>query len=214
MRRASVSALTALAVLTAATLLIPAGRAFAHAAYDHSTPAKDEVVPAPPAQIDAYFKQDIFRQAGTYYLRVFSDDNTTQVSEGDGTIDDNDRRHMFVALPAGLANGRYIVHWATLSDEDGEEDSGMYCFYIGVEPTPAQQAECASFEPTPVPTIGAATQATSAATANPTATLAPGDTNDDDGDSNTGVIIGVVIAIVAVVVVGGGAALWFRSRQA
>jgi methionine-rich copper-binding protein CopC len=213
-RSAWVQTLGALALVLGVVLLTPAGRAAAHAAYDHSTPAKDEVVPA-ASQVDVYFKQDVFKVAGQYYVRVFANDGTTQVSPGDGTVDDSNRKHISAVLPAGLAQGRYIVNWHTVSDEDGEEDSGAFCFYVAVQPTAAQQAECASFEPTPVPTIADATASgspvatqTAAATAAPT----PGSTSSG-GSSSTGVVIGVVGAIAAVVVLGG-AGLWWRSRRA
>jgi len=219
MRWTHIHALGALVFIVSVALLIPAGRAFAHAGYDHSTPAKDEVVPTAPVQVDAYFKQKTFRQTGAFYLRVYADDNTTQVSQGDGTLDDIDRHHMSAALPAGLPKGRYIVHWATQSDEDGESDSGMYCFYIGVQPTAAQQAECASFAPTTVPTIGGTSQATSAATSSPSTTAAtpvstPAGKSDSGGGGNTGVIVGVGIGAIVAVIVVGGAGLWWRSRQA
>ena len=218
MKRTHFFALGAFAFVISIVSVFPALQAFAHAAYDHSAPAKDEVVPTEPAQVDAYFKQTIFRQAGADYLRVFADDNTTQDTQGDGTVDDSDRTHMFVALPAGLPNGRYVVHWMTTSDEDSDKDSGMYCFYIGVQPTAAQQAQCASFAPTPVPTLGGTLQATSAAT-QPASTVgatsaATPTTSSDGGGGNTGVIVVVIVAVIAVVVIGGGAGLWWRSRQA
>jgi methionine-rich copper-binding protein CopC len=212
-RSAWVQTSGALALVLGVVLLTPAGRAAAHAAYDHSTPAKDEVVPTAPSQVDVYFKQDVFKQAGSYYLRVFSDAGS-QVTD-DGTVDDNDRTHMSVALPRGLPHGRYTVQWKTTSDEDGEEDSGAFCFYLGVQPTAAQQAECASFAPTPVPTIAAATASGSpVATQTPTPTAAPTPGSTSSGaSSSTGVVLGVVGVIVAVVI-AGGAGLWWRSRRA
>jgi methionine-rich copper-binding protein CopC len=214
-KQSHVRILGGLALLFGAVLLTPAGRAAAHAAYDHSTPAKDEVVPTAPSQVDVYFKQDVFKVAGQYYVRVFADDATTQVSTGDGSVDDNDRKHISAALPADLAQGRYIVKWHTVSDEDGEPDSGAFCFYVGVQATAAQQAECASFAPTPVPTIAAATvssspPATAAATAVPTSAS----TSGGGGSSSTGVMIGIVIGVIVALVVVGGAGLWWRSRQA
>lgn len=221
MKRSHLQMLGALALLLGVVLLTPAGRAAAHAAYDQSTPAKDEVVPTAPSQVDVYFKQDVFKVAGNYYVRVFADDGTTHVSTGDGTVDDSNRKHISTTLPADLVQGRYIVKWHTLSDEDAEEDSGAFCFYIGVQPTAAQQAECASFAPTPVPTLGATSEATSAATqqASPAATssalprLSDGLNEGRGGGSNTGVLIGVVAGMIVAVIVGA-AGLWWRSRRA
>jgi methionine-rich copper-binding protein CopC len=216
MKRAHLRILGALALLLGAGLLTPAGKAAAHAAYDHSTPAQDEVVPTAPSQVDVYFKQDVFKAAGQYYVRVFADDGTTQVGTGDGAVDDNNRKHISAALPANLAQGRYIVKWHNVSDADGDPDSGTFCFYVAVQPTSAQQAECASFVPTPVPTIAPATgqsspSATAAATAVPTK---PSTSGGGGGSSSTGVVVGVVVGVIVAVVVVGGAGLWWRSRQA
>jgi methionine-rich copper-binding protein CopC len=215
MKRAQIRALGALAFLFSAALLIPAGKAAAHAAFDHSTPAQDEVVPTAPSQVDLYFKQAVFKAAGQYYVRVFADDGTTQVSTGDGTVDDNNRKHISAALPANLAQGRYIVKWHNVSDEDGDPDTGAFCFYIGVQPTAAQQAECASFAPPPAPTIADATASRSPVATQTPAPLhsGPGNTSSGGG-SSTGVIIGVVAGVIVAVVVVGGAGLWWRSRGA
>ena len=220
MKRSYVQILGAMAVLLAAALLLPAGRAAAHAAYDHSTPAQDEVVPTAPSQVDVYFKQDVFKVAGAYYVRVF-DDQATQMSDGDGVVDDNDRKHITATVTSTLPDGRYIVRWMNTSDEDGDEAEGAFCFYINVQPTAADTAECAGLNPTEEPAAtgspGATTQATSAATSATTPeaspTVAPEPNNKDNG-SNTGVIVGVIVAVAVVVVVVGGAALYLRRPRA
>jgi hypothetical protein len=194
--------------------------AFAHAEYESSTPAKDAVVQAAPAQVDVFFSQEMARQEGRYFLRVFNEQDT-QVSQGDGTIDDNDRTHMFTALPVDLAPGRYVVRWMNVSDEDGDEADGAFCFYITVQPTAEQQAACAALNgeeggATTTPAAPTATQppATSVPTepAGVTPTATPGDTSEDKDDGvPTGAIIGGVIAgVVALVVVGGAVAIWLR----
>ncbi len=196
---------------------------FAHAEYERSTPAKDEVVAAAPAQMDVYFSQEVFRQEGANFVRVFHEgvnDAGTQVSEGDGVIDDNDRTHITATLQAGLAEGRYIVRWQSLSDADGDDDEGAFCFYVVVQPTAEQAAECSAFsdeeEPTTAATSGGGETPgvtageTAAVDATPTIAETVG---DDDGSSNTGVIIGIIVAVVVVAVVGGGVALYMRQRQ-
>jgi methionine-rich copper-binding protein CopC len=210
MKRSHAQILGAVAVLLAAALLVPADRAAAHADYESSTPAKGEVVPSAPTQVDVFFSQDVFKQAGANYVRVFGDDLSTQVSDGDGTVDDDNRRHISATLPAGLANGRYIVRWMTTSDDDGDTDDGAYCFYIGVQPTADQQAECAAFEPAEAPT-SAATTTSEQPTPVPTDDDTPG-ADDDDGTS-TGVIIGIVAGVVVAVVIVGGSGFWFMRRR-
>jgi methionine-rich copper-binding protein CopC len=215
------AALAGLTVAASFVLVEGAPSAFAHAEYESSTPAKNEVLQTPPARVDVFYAQEMSRQAGRYFLRVFNEQDV-QVSEGDGTIDDDDRTHMFATLPADLAPGRYIVDWMNLSDEDGDEDAGKFCFYVAVQPTPEQQAECAAFEEAEggaTPTAGGATATAAPATSVPTEpagtspTATPEDTSEDedDGGTSTGLIIGGVIAgVVALVIVGGAAAIWLR----
>lgn len=206
-------ALFAVAVLGA--LVIPA-YVSAHADYDHSVPNRDEVVPEAPAQIDVYFKQEIFRQEGSNFVRVF-DSSATQVSDGDGVIDDDDRTHISATLQPDLQPGRYIVRWKTLSDIDRDDDEGAFCFYIAVEPSLSEQEECAAFageQETP----GAATTEPAGATpttpeASPVSTPVPtpAATEDDSGGgTSTGLIAGIIAGVAVVVVVGGGAIIWLR----
>lgn len=219
MKRSYVQIPGAMAVLLAAALLIPAGRAAAHADYERSEPGRDAVVQTSPATVDVFFTQELFRQQGANFVRVFNDQNA-QVSDGDGVIDDNDRKHMAATIPATLPEGRYIVRWQSLSDADGDDDEGAFCFYVVVQPTAEQAAECAALaateEPEATGTAGAGTP--SAATAEPTAAeatptaIAP--TDDDDNDSNTGVIVGIVVAVAVVVVVAGGVAFYLRRPRA
>ena len=223
MKRTQQQALGALAFVLSLALLIPASRAAAHAGYDHSTPGADEVVQQQPARVDVYFGQEVFRQAGANFVRVFNDQDA-QVSTGDGTVDDDDRTHIFADVEPDLPAGRYIVRWQTLSDEDGDSADGAFCFYIQVQPTAGQQAECASFAPqeTPAPTqaeasptAGGATPTTAAET--PAASPSPTPVSDGGGGggSNTGAIVaGVIVGVIAAVVVVGGAAIWLRRMLA
>lgn len=198
-------------VIAGAGLLLSPGDAFAHADYESSTPAKDEVVQQPLAQVDVIFTQEVSRQGDQSSVRVFNEANT-QVSEGPGVVDDADRTHISAALPADLAPGRYIVRWTTISDEDGDEDEGAFCFYVGVEPTAAQQAECATFdEEEPTVTAGGATVTSQEPGATPTSA----DGNDDDDGGNSGAVAAVIVGVViAVAVVGGALFLWVRRSRA
>jgi methionine-rich copper-binding protein CopC len=197
-------------------LLVPATGVLGHAAYDHSTPAQNEVVTTPPTQVDVFFKEDLRVVAGQYFVHV-ENDSGTQVSDGDGAVDDNDRSHITASIPTALADGRYIVRWKTVSDEDGDEAEGAFCFFVGTQPTGTQSTECAALEATPteeatVTGTPPTAEVTSATTPAPSPTVAPS-TNKDNG-SNTGLIVGVIIGVIAVVVVvGGGAALYMRRSQ-
>jgi methionine-rich copper-binding protein CopC len=210
-------------VSMAAAVFLPALTAFGHADYDSSTPDKDEVVATAPTEIEAVFTQEIRRTEGAYYLRV-EDASGTQVSDGDGAINDDDRTIMTATFPSALANGTYIVRWMTTSDDDGDADEGAFCFHVGDQPSTEQQAECAALaeeeEPTAAATTGGETPeataaATSADTAEPDGSPTPADGSDqeDDDDSNTGIIIGIIVTVIAVIAVGGGIAVYMRQRQ-
>jgi hypothetical protein len=100
----------------------------------------------------------------------------------------------------------------TLSDADGDDDEGAFCFYVAVEPTEAQQAECAELagEEDASPTPGAT------ATGEPpvaTATPADGGAEGDGGGSNGALIGGVIGGIAVVAVVGAGLVLWQRRSK-
>jgi methionine-rich copper-binding protein CopC len=195
----------ALLALLGAGLFASAELALAHADYERSQPAQNEVLPDSPEQVDVWFTQEVFKREGENFVRVFDEQNA-QVSEGDGEVDDDDRSHVFTTLPPGLQPGRYIVRWKTLSDIDGDRDEGAFCFYVAVEPTADQEADCAELsgeeEEPPPPTSVAA----------PTAIASDGDADGDgDGAPAAAIIGGVVAAIVAVVAVAGGFVLWRRS---
>jgi methionine-rich copper-binding protein CopC len=190
-----------------------------HADYASSTPGRNEVVQEPPAQVEVTFTQEVFRREGENFVRVF-DEAEVQVSEGDGVVDDDDRTLITAQLPPDLEPGRYIVRWKTLSAEDGDDDEGALCFYVQVEPTEAQEAECAEFDEdaegtaTPAAT-GAETPDGGTAPSEVTATPVPatdGTESNDGGGMSTAAIVGIVIAVgVGVVVVVAGVAVWLRK---
>ncbi len=131
----------------AAVLLVFAGTspraALAHANYDRSTPAGGAVIPRAPARLDAWFTQEIFRREGANALEV-RDEAGIRVDEDDLALDETDRTHLSVGLPADLAAGRYTVAWRTLSAVDGDTAEGSFAFTI--DPTAP--------EPTPTPASG------------------------------------------------------------
>lgn len=200
-----------------AALAIPASVS-GHAGYESSTPDRDEVVQTAPPQVDVFFTQEVFRQQGSNYVRVFNDSGD-QVSEGDGVIDDDDRTHISADMAADVPAGRYIVQWKTLSDIDGEEDSGAFCFYVQTEPTQAQRDECAAFAEqegeTPVATGDAteaaptpeATQPVTEATSTPVASTS---SDDDSGVSSAVIIAGIIVGGVVILAIVAGAFILLR----
>lgn len=128
----------------------------AHAEYERSDPPADAVLPEPPAEVHVWFTQELFRREEANTLEVFGPDGT-QVDNDDAQIDDDDRKHMFVSLQAGLPDGRYTVKYATLSIDDGDSFSGEFSFTIdstaaGLSPTIEIQAVEETPTPAPSPT--------------------------------------------------------------
>jgi len=212
MNRAIQLIATAAAVIVAT--LIAYATVFAHADYESSVPARDEVVAESPERVEVFFTQDVIKREGLYYVRVF-DESSVQVSAGDGLVNDDNRRNMSAELPDPLEPGRYIVEWMTTSDEDGDDATGAFCFYVAVGPTAEQAAECAAFgEDEDAPTASQGTlQPTDAGPTAPSATDAPADGGDEDDESNTGLIVGIIVAVVALVVVAGGGYMWLSRRS-
>ena len=211
---------TLLALVMVLGILAAPSHVSAHSGYDHSEPAQDAVVPAAPVRVDVWFTQEVLRQEGNNFVRVFDEQNV-QVSDGDGVVDDDDRAHIYTTVPADLPDGRYIVRWMTTSFEDGDTDDGAFCFYIAVEPTAGQQAECAALgddSETPGATAGPTEPAVGSPTApavSPTATEpAATDDSDDDGAPTGAIIGGIVAGVVVVALVVGGVVIWLRRTLA
>jgi methionine-rich copper-binding protein CopC len=101
-----------------------------HAAPERFDPAPGAVLSEAPAQIEGWFTQEIRRQEGASFIQVFNVAGD-QVDSGEPVVDDEDRRHMYVGLQPGLGEGRYMVAWQGLSDEDDEFDGGCHWFFVG-----------------------------------------------------------------------------------
>jgi hypothetical protein len=116
------------------------------------------------------------------------------VDQGETQLPTN-RRQMSVGLQPGLGEGRYIVHWSTLDDTDGDTLAGCYVFFVG------QAAADASIQGGE-PLDGGSRCPAVADEATPT----PGeDGHDAEGESDgDGVPVWTLaIAIVGGVIVGG-----------
>jgi hypothetical protein len=109
--------------------LLIAGSAYAHAGYVRSEPGDGAVIAAPPARVDLWFSQELFRRAGENWIRVVGPGEWI-VHTGDAQIDDDDRKHLWVMLQPGLEPGVYRVEWRSLSAEDGDPDEGSFTFTL------------------------------------------------------------------------------------
>lgn len=183
----------ACAALTA--LVISVSAALAHARYDHSTPAQGSVVPAAPARVDIFTAQEMQKQAGADEITVERNDTANSggqvVSTGATTVDDNDRKHFFVALQPNLPAGRYVVSFHNVSDEDGEADHGQFAFYVGNGPTAAQKALDAKLA------------------------ITSQNDNTKQSSSHTGLIVVIAVAVVVVIaLIVAGVLIQQRRRRA
>ena len=141
------------ALLLAALFTGGGQRAFAHAGYQDSTPADGETVTESPERVDVFFGQEIARLGGLptmIVVNVFGD-----IIADEPVLDDTDRKHVYVDLPAALGTGRYTVIWHTLSDEDGEEAQGAFHFFLGEVPgeTTSDTTTPAAATVSPPPTV-------------------------------------------------------------
>ena len=102
----------------------------AHAEFDHSNPAPNSTVAAPPTIVEAWFTEDLDSN-GTNFS-VFGPDGA-QVDKGDSAVDLDDplRRHATVSLKEGLGPGVYTVKWTSVSSIDGDTANGSFTFTVG-----------------------------------------------------------------------------------
>ena len=182
-----------------------------HARLKESIPAVGEVVQASPAEVSITFTNDIQKITGTYGITV-TNDGGQSVTRGEAVLQEDDRSVLVVALQPNLPQGRYVVQYKNISDEDGDPFEAGFAFYVGVEPTEEQRAADALLAPpesasTPTMDAGTPDPATPpvGATASAT-TTAPTDDDDDDGAG------GSTLLIVAAVVVVGAVAGFFGVR--
>jgi methionine-rich copper-binding protein CopC len=99
----------------------------AHAHYDYSVPADNEVLAASPAQVDAYFTQDLMNP-GQNSLDV-RNSNGASVDNNDLTVGVVNARHMRITLPPSLPTDDYTVLWQSHS-VDGHIGTGSFRFIV------------------------------------------------------------------------------------
>ncbi|MGH2620747.1 MAG: copper resistance protein CopC [Anaerolineales bacterium] len=146
-------------------LLLPA-LAEAHASYLRSEPGQGAAVALPPARVDIWFTQELFRRQGENLIAVSGPDGQA-VQVGDPVVDDDDRTHLWVPIESNLLPGAYQVTWRSLSAEDGDRDEGEFAFVFD----PAAAVTSSPMEAS-LPTAGPPTM-TAVAVTQPTPTPTP-----------------------------------------
>ena len=195
---AAIALLCALAFATTAS---------AHARYKTSTPDKGEVLAAAPARVTITFTEEIQKVSGTYGIDV-TKDGGGPVTAGPATVDDADRTKLSVPLQSTLPDGRYIVTWNNVSDDDRDPAKGAFSFYISTQPSAADLAADKQLETigaedeTPTDETPGTTVATPVATSQPSVPPPTATTKKDDGGNGMTITIVVIAAIIAGAVVG------------
>jgi methionine-rich copper-binding protein CopC len=107
-------------------LVVGVSSASAHAPPVRFEPAPGAVLSAAPLRITGWFSSGL---AITSFLRV-SDEQDHRVDLDEVELAAN-RQQISVALPSGLAPGRYLVFWRSVDGQDGEPVAGCYAFFVG-----------------------------------------------------------------------------------
>jgi methionine-rich copper-binding protein CopC len=136
--------------------LLLVGTAYAHSRYVRSEPGAEAIVATPPARVDIWFSQELFRRKGENTIQVTGPDGT-EVSVGDTAIDDDDRTHIWVSLKPNLPAGVYQVVWKNVSLEDGHSFEGSFSFTIDPK---ALVTSTPMGTPTPIGKVASASTAT------------------------------------------------------
>ena len=126
--------LIAVAVALSA-ILIPAGRADAHANQIRSSPAPDSQLDEAPDRVIVWFSEPVEARLST--VRVLNS-RAVDVDNGDSARSPTEPTALVVTLPP-LENGTYTVVWRNVSSVDGHRVVGSFRFAVG-EPLSAAAA--------------------------------------------------------------------------
>ena len=175
----------------------------AHGRQQRSEPADGAVLAESPPRVDMWFTQELRRAGGLPTLDVVN--AAGDVVSEPAVLDDDDRTHVYAALPPTLPDGRYTVIWHGLSDEDGDESRGAFHFYVGEGPETASEIKSTP-SPTATPTATPLPPPTATPLPPPTATPPPEAPDADDGlpawlIALIGAVIGAAVTVAVVFVV-------------
>lgn len=134
-KKADVRALVvALAGAATTLVLLLAGTAFAHAAYESSDPSDGGTVSSPPSQVTANYSEPL--QEADSWMDVTDPCGRDVGGETSITADS-----MTVSM-SGSAKGEYIVEWRARSSVDNHVTTGDFSFTsTGGDPCPGEEPE-------------------------------------------------------------------------
>jgi methionine-rich copper-binding protein CopC len=111
--------------LVAATTLVLAQFACAHAYPKHQSPEAGATVAAAPQEVSIEFDDSL---EPAFSSITVTDAHGKPVTDGSSAVDATNKKRMKVAL-ASLAPGSYTVAWVAVAD-DGHRTQGHYTFVI------------------------------------------------------------------------------------
>jgi copper transport protein len=111
------------------TLMLPelASAQPAHAILLTSNPAKDAVLRTPPAQVQAWFSEDLNPALST--MQVINSEKQ-RVDKSDPHVNPGNSKEMDLSLQANLQPDVYVVVWRTDSADDGHVLLGSFIFTV------------------------------------------------------------------------------------
>ena len=140
-----VSRLLAVVALVAATVVVPAGVAQAHALLVNSTPSDGASVETSPDRLVLKFSEPVTVAATT--VEVFDSQGVAHRAGPASSSGGKSADEVTVPLP-DLAPDRYLVRWRTVSSDDLHLTAGALVFGVG---TPVDRATAASAGESPPP---------------------------------------------------------------
>jgi len=117
------------AVFSLGLLLLLAGSASAHAKVISADPGIGSNIATAPTKITVTTIENMKPGAKFSNLFVYGPSGAL-VSQGDATIPLNNPKEMSVTIKPEKGNGVYIVHWVTVSADDGDPDEGAFIFTV------------------------------------------------------------------------------------
>lgn len=119
--------MAAVALVAATVLAWGATAASAHAYLESAEPSQSEVLLVAPRQVVLHFDEPVEIDFGS--IRVFGPSGR-RVDQGGTHHPGSDTHSVVIGLPAGLADGTYVVAWRVIS-ADSHPVHGAYLFSVG-----------------------------------------------------------------------------------
>ncbi len=157
----------------AARLLLPAfllvlalglltSNAAAHARLQSASPSDGEVLSSQPSSVTATFGEETALTGSKFEVYFTPTGGSEQRADtASSPVDPNERSKMSATLKSGLGEGKYIVRWTTLTEDDNGKAEGSFSFTVASGSTASgptgktgTMREQESTSPSSLPTTG------------------------------------------------------------